>query len=62
MLCEGYDPEREAYYGRSFAESPEIDGRVWVESVAPVKTGQFVTILVDGAVDGELRGSCVEEF
>lgn len=50
------------YYGRSFAESPEIDGRVWVESVAPVKTGQFVTILVDGAVDGELRGSCVEEF
>ena len=62
VLCEGYDPEREAYYGRSFAESPEIDGRVWVESVAPVKTGQFVTILVDGAVDGELRGSCVEEF
>ena len=61
ILCEGYDPEQEAYYGRSYADSPDIDGRVWFTSDGPVKAGAFVPVLIDGVVDGELAGCAVEE-
>ena len=60
VLCEGYDAERGAYYGRSFAESPDVDGRVWIYSDEIVPEGTFVTILVDGALDGELMGRQAE--
>ena len=28
VLVDGYDEEFEQFYGRTFADSPEIDGRV----------------------------------
>ncbi len=31
VLCEGYDDETELYYGRSYADSPGIDGLVHFE-------------------------------
>ena len=31
VLCEGYDDETELYYGRSYADSPAIDGLVHFE-------------------------------
>ena len=32
VLVDGYDEEYEQYYGRTFADSPDIDGRVWLAS------------------------------
>ena len=61
ILCEGYDPEQEAYYGRSYADSPDIDGRVWFTSEAPVQVGDFVPVEIDAVADGELSGWVVEE-
>ena len=54
VLCEGFDGER--CFGRSFAESPDIDGRVWFTASQPVEPGEFVTVRIDGAEDGELYG------
>lgn len=61
VLCEGYDAENEAYYGRSFAESPDIDGKIWFTSDQPVEPGEFVTVELDGVLDGELTGFVCEE-
>ncbi|MBR6425301.1 MAG: 30S ribosomal protein S12 methylthiotransferase RimO [Oscillospiraceae bacterium] len=61
VLCEGYDPEREQYFGRSYAESPDIDGNVWFTSDESVPTGSFVTIRVTGTVDGELIGGVLND-
>lgn len=61
VLCEGYDEENEAYFGRSYAESPEIDGKIWFVSDEPVATGSFVTVEFDDVVDGELCGYVVLE-
>lgn len=61
VLCEGYDSENEAYFGRSYAESPEIDGRIWFTSRTPILTGGFVTIELDDVMDGELVGFVAEE-
>lgn len=56
ILCDGYDLEEALYFGRSYADSPEIDGRVWFSSEKPVAIGSFQPVVIDGAQDGELMG------
>lgn len=62
VLCEGYDEETELYYGRSYADSPEIDGMVHFEGeeggVAP---GGFYQVRITNVYDGELIGVRQEE-
>ncbi len=57
VLCEGYDDDAELWFGRSYAESPGIDGLVWFEGeeggVAP---GNFYAVRVTSVYDGELVG------
>lgn len=60
VLCEGWDETEEAYYGRSYADSPDIDGKVWFTAEAPVKTGQFVNVRITDVYDGELVGEMEE--
>ena len=60
VLCEGYDEENEAYFGRTYADSPDIDGKIWFSSDRDVEPGQFVTVTVTDTCDGELIGE-VEE-
>ena len=61
VLVDGYDEELEQYFGRTFADSPEIDGRVWIASEEALSEGAFVKVTVDGLVDGDLSGFIVEE-
>lgn len=61
ILVDGYDEEFEQYYGRTFADSPEIDGRVWIASEEPVSEGEFVKVCIDAVIDGDLSGYIVEE-
>ena len=61
ILVDGYDRETEQYYGRSFADSPDIDGKVWIATDEPIIEGSFVTVCVDGLVEGDLSGYLVEE-
>ena len=60
VLCDGFSREENAYYGRTYADSPEIDGKIWFQSEQPVPTGTFVQVLVDDVYDGELLGKVVE--
>ena len=61
VLVDGYDEEFEQFYGRTFADSPEIDGRVWIASEEALVEGTFVKACIDGLVDGELTGYLLEE-
>ena len=61
VLVDGYDEELEQYFGRTFADSPEIDGCVWIASEEPLSEGSFVNVCIDALVDGELSGYVVEE-
>ena len=60
VLVDGYDEETEQFYGRTYADSPDIDGRVWISSEEPLREGEFVTVKMDGTVDGDLCGYVVE--
>ena len=61
VLVEGYDEEAEQYFGRTYADSPDIDGRVWIASGEPLNEGDFVMVQIDGTVEGDLSGFIVEE-
>ncbi len=60
-LVDGLDEEFEQYYGRTFADSPDIDGRVWIACDEDLSEGDFVTVEIDGLIDGDLSGFIVEE-
>ena len=61
VLVDGYDEEQEQYFGRTFADSPDIDGRVWIASSEALSEGSFVQVVIDGLVEGDLSGYVVEE-
>ncbi len=60
-LVDGYDEEFEQFYGRTYADSPDIDGRVWIASDEPITEGTFVKVQIDALIDGDLSGCIVEE-
>ena len=60
VLVDGYDEEFEQYFGRTYADSPEIDGRVWIASQDDLSEGQFVQVCIEGLIDGDLSGYVVE--
>ena len=61
VLVDGYDEEYEQYFGRTYADSPEIDGRVWIASQDDLSEGQFVQVCIEGLIDGDLSGYILEE-
>ena len=61
ILVDGYDEEFEQFFGRTYADSPEIDGRVWIAAEGSLTEGSFVKVCIDGVIDGELSGYLVED-
>ena len=61
VLCEGWDSQAMSYVGRSWAESPDIDGRIYFTAERQVADGEFVPVRITGAMDGELTGELWEE-
>lgn len=61
ILVDGYDEELEQFFGRTYADSPEIDGRVWIASQEPLREGNFVKVCIDGCMEGDLTGYVVED-
>lgn len=56
VLCEGVDAETGLYEGRSWADSPEIDGRVLFESEKSLSPGDMPDVLIERQQDGDLIG------
>ena len=61
VLVDGYDEEYEQFYGRTYGDSPDIDGRVWIASDEALTEGSFIKVCIDGLIDGDLSGYIVEE-
>ena len=59
VLCEGFDRLAEVWVGRSGADSPDVDGKVFFEAKRPVAAGDLVDVLVREVLDGDLVGELV---
>ncbi len=51
VLCEGYDPVSGHFFGRSEADAPEIDGRVFFTSGRRLIEGEFVRVRITDSLD-----------
>ena len=56
VLCEDYDPVAEVHFGRSAADAPEIDGKVYFRAESRIAPGSMVRVKVRKVVDYDLYG------
>jgi ribosomal protein S12 methylthiotransferase len=56
VLCEGYDRLAECHFGRTYADSPDIDGKVFFDSPVRLREGSFVEVEITEIMDGDLVG------
>lgn len=61
VLCEGYDRIAECHFGRTYADSPEVDGKVFFMSGRKIPEGAFVQVQMTDIVDGDLVGELIGE-
>ena len=59
VLCEGYDPVAEAHYGRSEADAPDVDGKIYFFAPRRLEVGEFYTVKIEEAVDYDLVGRVI---
>ena len=60
VLCEGFDPDEGCWVGRTYADSPDIDGHVYFTAAGTVPAGSFVNVRITGTSDGDLTGEIEE--
>lgn len=57
VLTEGRDEIIKSYYGRSYADSEEIDGKVFFKSARKISEGEFVDVRIEQAMEYDLFGT-----
>ena len=59
VLCEGFDAVAEVYFGRSRADAPDVDGKVYFTSSKKLPEGKIVNVKITEAMDYDLFGETV---
>ena len=59
VLSEGYDKVSECFFGRSFRDAPDVDGKIYFHSSRNVKDGTFVDVKIVDVIDYDLVGQAV---
>jgi ribosomal protein S12 methylthiotransferase len=59
VLCEGFDRYAECMFGRSRADAPDIDGKVFFTAEKRPKPGSFVNVKITDVCDYDLIGELV---
>ena len=61
VLCDGWDAVAEIYYGRSMADAPDVDGKIYFSAPkGSVMPGDFVRVEIDEAIDYDLIGHVIK--
>ncbi len=60
VLTEGFDRYAECWFGRSYMDAPDIDGKVFFTAPGHrPRLGQFVQVEVEDCMDGDLTGTMI---
>ena len=59
VMCEGFDPVSEAFFGRSYAEAADIDGKIWFTAHREVTEGEMLDVKITDSFDYDLVGEAV---
>lgn len=59
VLIEGAGEQEGTYWGRSYAEAPDIDGQILIHSQRPLAEGEFVPVKIESADAYDLYGGAL---
>ena len=59
VLVEDFDPVSEAHFGRTTADAPEIDGKIYFKAARRIAPGCIIDVKVDEVVDYDLYGTAL---
>lgn len=60
VVTEGFDRYAECCFGRSAADAPEIDGKIFFSSERKLTVGEYVKVKIDDTLDCDLLGMVCE--
>ncbi len=60
VVTEGFDRYAECCFGRSTADAPEIDGKIFFSSERKLTVGEYVKVKIDDTLDCDLLGTVCE--
>lgn len=60
VLIEGWDDYIKCYFGRTPADAPEVDGKIFFMSTRPLVIGEFVKVRINDTLDYDLLGELEE--
>lgn len=60
VLIEGWDDYIKCYFGRTPADAPEVDGKIFFMSARPLVIGEFVRVRINDTLDYDLLGELEE--
>ena len=61
VLTEGYDIPAGIHYGRSAADAPDVDGKIYFSAPKRIAPGTFLRVLITEALDYDLVGRAITE-
>lgn len=59
VVCEGFDRYAECFFGRSYMDAPEIDGKIFFTADKKPSPGEFVKVKITDTLDFDLLGERV---
>ena len=60
VIIEGWDDYIKCYFGRTAADAPEVDGKIFFMSTRPLKIGDFAKVRINDCIDYDLLGELEE--
>ena len=57
VLVEDFDPVSEAHFGRTVADAPEIDGKIYFTAARRIAPGCIIDVKIEEVVDYDLYGT-----
>jgi ribosomal protein S12 methylthiotransferase len=61
VFIEGYMSQENAYVGRTYADIPNVDGMIFIQTSETLNSGDFVKVLVTAAMEYDLIGQLVDD-
>ena len=60
VLCEGFDGAAGVHFGRSRADAPDVDGKIYFTAPKKIRAGRFVEVEITEAMDYDLFGEMIK--
>ena len=61
-MIEGKVADENAYVGRTYADAPNVDGYIFVNTGELLISGDFARVVVTGALEYDLIGELEDEY